>query len=501
MRLAAALLLLSCSAAVSQLCDSCHPREVKAYAQTGMGRSVRSPRSEPDGSFEHKLSGSSFLIRTNRNGLVQRMTNAGQNSDYLIDYVIGSGNRASCFLARVGDHLFESPICFFKDRGYDMAPGYEDNPAPGFSRPVTPECLLCHSGKPLPVSDSLNRYQSPAFAEQVISCARCHGDATNHLRRPVKGSILNPANLAPARRDSVCEQCHLSGAARILNPGKTFADFRPGQRLEEVWTVYVEKPAPFKVVSHSEQLALSKCKQGSNERMWCGTCHSPHEKPAEPVAYYRARCLSCHQRPFQSRHPARTSNCLPCHMPQRKTDDGAHTAFTDHLIAARPQDPTGTTPVGQLVAWREAPSEYRNRNLALALLNTGARDSSAAKIAQSYEGLLQAGKQFPRDPAVLTGLGTVLQSRGDALAAAKVFDSVIALRPADPLAEENAGLAYLDGGDKKAAVQHLERALALDPLLLPDIEALQKIYRESGDESSEAALMRKVRQAMRTQVF
>ena len=192
---AAAMLLFMCVAAVAHPCESCHPTEVRGYAQTGMGRSLRSPQSEPDGTFEHAISGSRFLIRSNANGLFQRMTNQGQNSDYLIDYVIGSGNRASCFLARVGDHLFQSPICFYKGRGYDMAPGYEDNPAPGFSRPATAECLLCHSGTPLPIANSLNRYQSPAFAEEAISCARCHGDATAHLKRPGPRSIVNPAGL------------------------------------------------------------------------------------------------------------------------------------------------------------------------------------------------------------------------------------------------------------------------------------------------------------------
>ena len=166
-RCAAAILVTSIAAA--HPCESCHPKQVKGFAQTGMGRSLRTPAAEPGGSLIHEQSKTTFLVGSNRTGLYQRMTHAGQNSDYRIGYVIGSGNHASCYLARVGDHLFESPICFYQSCGFAMAPGYEDNPAPGYTRPITIECLLCHSGKPLPFPNSLNRYESPAFAAESIT--------------------------------------------------------------------------------------------------------------------------------------------------------------------------------------------------------------------------------------------------------------------------------------------------------------------------------------------
>ena len=97
-----------------------------------------------------------------------------------------------------------------------------------------------------------------------------------------------------------------------------------------------------------------------------------------------------------------------------------------------------------------------------------------------------------------SGIGTALQARGEARPAAGVFERVIRLYPSDPLAEENAGVAWLEAGDKQRAASHFERALHLDPLLLPDIDALAKIYRESGDSAREAALMSRVREAMRT---
>jgi len=372
-----------------------------------------------------------------------------------------------------------------------MAPGYEDNPAPGFTRPVTLECLECHSGRPLPIPNSLNRYETPAFAEEAISCDRCHGDGAAHLKRPSRGSIVNPAKLAPAARDSVCEQCHLAGVTRVLNPGRSFAGFHPDQLLEEVFTTYVVSGEAFKVVSHSEQLARSLCARKSEGRMWCGTCHDPHGEPVQPVAFYRVRCLSCHRGSFSQSHPPKTSNCIPCHMPRREAADGGHTAFTDHGIARRPRTETAAAAAGQVVAWREPAPELRMRNLALALLNTG-------RVEQSYGMLTEARKTFPADPAVLTGLGAALRARNEPLSAAKLFERVIELRPDDPLAAENAGLAWLEAGDKTRAAELLERALALDPLLLPDIEALLKIYRESRHDSREEALMQRVREAMKT---
>lgn len=79
-------------------------------------------------------------------------------------------------------------------------------------------------------------------------------------KKPVPGSILNPAKLRGAARDSICEQCHLAGDVRISNPGKSMADFQPGQSLEDSYAVYVAAQQPgktLKVVSHSEQRALS----------------------------------------------------------------------------------------------------------------------------------------------------------------------------------------------------------------------------------------------------
>jgi len=275
-------------------CGSCHPREVKGYSRSAMSHSLRAAGREPEGSLQHSFSSTKFSIFS-KDGLCQRMEREGVASEYRVDYVIGSGKHASGYLVRIGDHLFQSPLCYYTRLGrYDMAPGYEENRAPDFIRAVTMECLLCHSGRPRHIEGTLNEYRSPGFDEQSISCDRCHGDPARHLKAPLPGTIVNPASLPTAARNSICEQCHLKGAVRVLNPGRRFEDFRPGEPLETVFTIYTVAVPPgsprdaFKVISHSEQLALSLCARRSNNRLWCGTCHNPHDEPERAVEHYQA---------------------------------------------------------------------------------------------------------------------------------------------------------------------------------------------------------------------
>lgn len=469
-----------------------------------MAHSLRRADREPAGELENKA-GTKFTIYANAGATWQRMEEAGERSDYRVDYVVGSGNHAFGYLIRIGDHLFQSPISYYASRrAYGLAPGYENVRNPDFTRPVTVECLLCHSGKPLHLPGTINRYEQPAFAEEAISCERCHGPSEEHLRRPVSGSIINPARLKSASRDSICEQCHLAGVIRILNPGKQFEDFRPGEPLEDVYTVYRfavppgSLPGAFKVISHSEQLAASMCARNSNGKLWCGTCHDPHNKPVQPAVYYRDRCLSCHAGKLSPTHASTNGNCISCHMPRREVVDGGHTVFTDHRIMRKPVVDSQSPHGADLAAWREPPSEFAVRNLALAYINAGAERNSPAWIVRGYRMLTEIQATFPRDIAVLRGFGTALLMGNQPQEAKIAFDRVLRLGPADPVNEENAGRAELASGNMEAAEVHLERALTLDPLLLSTAELLEGIYAKQGNTTKQAAVGERVRQAMET---
>jgi hypothetical protein len=493
-----ALLLLVPLSLAAHPCESCHPKEVAGYSHSKMSRSLRRPGREPEGTFTAAGSDTRFTIRSDARGAWQRMERAGETSEYPVAYVIGSGRHAAGYLIRVGDHLFQSPVCYYTNRrAYGLAPGYERIAEPDFTRPVGEECVLCHSGRPVPLPGTANRYAAPAFAEEAISCERCHGDTAGHLRRPVPGSIVNPAKLAPSARDSICEQCHLAGVARIENPGRNFADFHPGERLEEVFTVYVRAGAgTFKVISHAEQLALSACARNSGRRLWCGTCHDPHPPAAPTSRTYNARCQSCHQDKLAKSHPV-ANDCISCHMTRRQAQDGGHTVFTDHRITRRPEpDAAGPQPE-DLIAWREPEPSVRARNLALAYIKAGVSGRSPVQLARGYRMLTDVQRAAPDDVAVLQGLGRALLLGKEPAEALRAFERVLQLVPNNAMAEEDAGTACLEAGQVEKAAAHLERAMELDPLLLSAATALQEVYRKQGDNQKAAALASQMERAMR----
>jgi len=482
----------------AHVCQTCHPKEVAAYLHSGMGRSLRTPGSEPEGSFS-TASGTRFTIRSGSQGTWQRMERFGGSAEYRVAYVLGSGSHAASYLIEVGGHLFQSPVCYYTARGkYDLCPGYDQTAEPDFTRPAGEECVLCHSGMPRHIPGTPNQYEQPAFLEQPISCERCHGSAAGHLKRPAPGSILNPAKLAPAARDSVCEQCHLVGATqRILNPGKDFAGFHPGQRLEDVFTVYTRAGAQaFRVISHVEQLALSACARASQGKMWCGTCHDPHPQATSTSQTYDSRCQSCHAGKLAGTHPA-GNECVGCHMARRAAQDGGHTVFTDHRIRKKPDDADESL-VGlqELRAWRAPDPAFESRNLGLAYVSAGLADRSPAEIARGYRMLAEFQPSSPADVEVLKGIGRALLAGGHPSEAVKAFELVLKHAPDSAAGEEDVGVALLQAGQLDPAASHLERAVRLDPLLLSAGTALQSVYRRQGKDGKADALADRMRRAM-----
>lgn len=467
-----------------------------------MARSLAVAGGEPEGTFDHLFSQTRFTIRDEKSALLQTWTRAGESESLSFQYVVGSGEHAFGFLAQVGNHLFQSPISYYaKRQSWDVAPGYEQDPSPDFTRPVTAECLTCHSGESRPVPDTLNTYSIPPFGAMGITCERCHGDTTLHLKNPVPGTVINPSKLPEAARDSICEQCHLAGEVRIPNPGKSIPDFRAGQTLEQSYTVYVAAHGPeetVKVISQAEQLALSTCKRASGARLWCGTCHDPHDLPLEPVEYFRQRCLTCHAGTLTAKHAVLT-NCIGCHMPQRPAKDGGHTAFTDHRISRHPEQTQAPVTNNELVAWREPLPELRDRNLALALVTAGMQNHDSAQVIRGYRMLNRLAPQLQDDPAVLSALGSILLTAKETDEASKRFRRALSLRPTYAPYEVNLATALLasDGSNHRTeAIQHLEHALELDPLLQNAVSLLARAYKSAGEEAKASEIIARYRAAM-----
>ncbi len=480
----------------ASMCGDCHAGEVKGFDRSKMAHSMRLPEREPVGIV--RTPEATLRTYSNADGTWQTLESQGHKATYRVEYIIGSGTHASGYLVSFSNHLFQSPVAFYRRKSaYGLAPGYETETDPDFTRPVKPGCLFCHADSFSPISGTINQYAAKPFVHLAIGCNRCHGPGDSHMADPRSSNIVDPAHLDPAARDSVCEQCHLKGVARVLNPGKEFRDYVVGQPLEKTFTIYRysmaagEQP-PFKVISHSEQLALSRCKRVTGDAMWCGTCHDPHNEPTVAAPYYRSKCLTCHARThFASPHPSRTSNCMGCHMPKREANDGGHTVFTDHRIQRIPEqkpagDPTGIEP------WRDPPPEIAKRNLGIALIQAGTETRAWSQIVSGYRTLTEIQYQFPTDCEMYNSIGNAL-SMGHQLSEASIaFEMAARCDPRSSSVEANLGAAYAASGKNDAAEQHLERALDIDPMNLGAAEQLMDLYQREGDSTKAEALKNKI---------
>jgi hypothetical protein len=464
-----------------------------------MAKSIGRPVNQPGGRLNHRLSASRIVVLSGPDDMTHRLEHDGIAASYRIDYFVGSGHKGRSYLVGIAGRLFQSPASYYTDRGaWDLSPGFHQERELDFDRPITPECLFCHSGRARPIPYTLNGYESPPFEAEAITCDRCHGSPEVHLAKPSAANIVNPAKLAPRLRDAICEQCHLGGEARILNPGRQPWDFRPRAALEEVMSVYVfERPAAsgvagLKVVGHTELLAASRCAQASGTRMWCGTCHNPHVKPDDPKAYYRGRCRQCHTAASMAGHVQPADDCVGCHMPSRQAYDGGHTAFTDHQILARTRGGPGTPePARKLAPWRDPVPSLARRNLGLAYISVGERDQSSELLNEGFRHLSAVASDFAGDAAVLTSLGAVLQRKGVPREAARYFRRAAELEPRDARHRLNLAVALSSAAETGHAIRVLQGVISEDPSLVDAYLLLAEIYRDTGNEEQRRATLRR----------
>ena len=321
-------------------CRPCHAQIVKSYEATPMARSTMPVANNvPPGSFKHAASGLEYSIA--KDGQVTMRGPKGLARERF-DYLIGSGAAGFSFLISRDRFLFQAPITWYsQQRRWDAAPGYQNDQTMEWDRPVDPSCLLCHASQLNHIYGTVNRYAEKPFLQGGVSCERCHGPGADHVK--AQAPMVIPSKLQPERRDDVCRQCHLMGAARIERPQRTFAQYRAGDRLGDYVAYFVlDDPSgpELRTTSHVENLNASRCKQQSGDKMWCGTCHDVHTTPTNVTSWYRAKCMQCHS-PQPQRSAAvpdcpRTPNCIGCHMPKSRAVDAGHGAFTDHSIARRP---------------------------------------------------------------------------------------------------------------------------------------------------------------------
>ncbi len=411
----------------SKACYGCHTGIYKSFAQTDMGHSMTMAKDwttqvlPSTATLNQPGNPHSFAVAHSANGWTESESQAGVFSvEHPLTYAVGSGANGVTFLIRRGNYLFQAPLSFYsKTHKWDFSPGYEEADL-GFSRVVPEECINCHAGRSAPMANRPGAYAEPAFSELAIGCENCHGPGDAHVKSLGKtpGTIVNPAKLTPRLAENICMNCHQGGDTRILQPGKNYLDFQPGQWLYDT-AVIVKQPAQHDadLLEHYSAMQASKCFRSSNGKLSCLTCHDPHVQPrnAETSGYYRAKCLTCHTEQscklsLETRVAQNPPNdCVACHMPKRNIQQISHSALTNHRIPARSGEmlppPAQTETDGLVIVDPPASGKVKLSNVAL-LRAYGELSRTDPEYLRRYSELLdQLEKSHSEDPFVQAALG------------------------------------------------------------------------------------------------
>jgi hypothetical protein len=468
-----ALLLLFWAQAGGHPCQRCHAAIVASYQKTAMARTsgrVTAPAHRPAPAFVDLTTQTTFEVTPQfelryRKG--EDLAGARQ-----LEWFIGSGRVGHSYLFRSGNRLFQAPISWYTQAAHwQLSPGFDRRPALDLTRVVEPSCLNCHT----------TSFNATTLAiTPGIGCERCHGDAAAHLRTSGKAAILNPAKLAPAERDSVCAQCHLTGVARVARADAPA--YQPGRKLADSSAVFIgageADSGGLGVTSHFEKLALAACRTATGGKLTCTTCHNPHEEPARSSEFFNGKCQSCHTQRNCTREPQ--GDCISCHMPKAAGRGVAHSSYTDHSLPRTSQTRESS---GELRPFWPGTVTDRDRGMALAVLRRFAeakpllekatdvaariqyaqileREGNEQAAQPVYEAVLQAD---PRHPTAATNLGVIRARQGQLDEAIRLWRIALAANPAQTGVRMNIAQALMRQGKRTEAMAEASQALVYDP--------------------------------------
>ena len=417
-----------------------------------MGRSVQSTEAlalKP-ASFYHRLSNRHYSIRSDsmRRHQVDADGREIQIIEKPISFGIGSGNHAVTLVNRTPRGLLiELPVSWYRQQGtYAMSPGYDSPDHIVMRREISSACLFGHAEYP----------KSGAATISSIDCERCHGETKTHLANPRRGTILNPARLAPERQLDVCLQCHLQTVSRgisdaIRRPGRGPFSFRPGEALSAFKMFFdrTDPPEPRFEVNHAGyRLMQSKCFQSSGGKMTCTTCHDAHSFQA------RAACQGCHD---SAHAKAANTDCAGCHMAKRRPADAIHVTMTDHWIQRRPAFENPVRESHETYSRRVVPYYGGADPLSLTIANIRGLTEDVPDL---YRAQLQ---REPNDVPTLAALGNALFRLGRESEAIPFLQKALRLDPNHVGTLNTLAVARAAAGQRQEAIALLDRARLMNP--------------------------------------
>lgn len=369
-------------------CKLCHQEIYNTFIKTGMGKSLGpATREKSSADFSKadlydKFSNMHYTAYWKNDSLyfkeyrLEKKDTAFSRTEQ-VNFIIGSGQHTNSHLQSVNGYFNQMPMTYYtQKKHWDLPPGYENGVNTHFTRKIGLECMSCHNAYPDFVLGSENKFRS---IPSGIDCERCHGPGSAHVAERRSGtkvdtstlidySIVNPAKLPIDRQFDICQRCHLQGNA-VLKEGKSFYDFKPGQKLSDFISVFLPKyknaDEDFIMASHADRLKQSACFIKSYEKagkqnslkpyqgaMTCITCHNPHVSVRETNKdIFNETCLNCHgplavsgeQASMGSKRSALETahrqlpagnwkNCISCHMPATGSTDIPHVSVHDHYI-------------------------------------------------------------------------------------------------------------------------------------------------------------------------
>lgn len=494
----------------SNACEACHKSVCDSYHSHPMSRSLAktiaaSPLEDytTNTVFKGPISPNysvhfNYRVYHEQGQVFHEETVAPPDGDVLcrmtapVEWAVGSGKRGRSYLINRDGRLYMSPITWYTEgQRWDLSPSYSRENR-HFERRIVDGCVVCHAGLTRPVGDAPHVYQTPAFIEESIGCERCHGPGKAHIAARQAGlaegqpdPIVNPINLEPRLRDSVCYQCHLQGMGRITRYGRSEFDFRPGDDITKVWAIFVrgakvDEKNTTEAVGQAEQMFVSRCFSESAGRMSCLTCHDPHLVPAaeDEARFYRERCLTCHsagqpecsEDPEARRRVSADDSCIVCHMPSLAANDVPHTSQTDHRIPrfrdASRQPPASAEERELLVFGNDAgqiPDSEVDRSLGILMVRNAEGSEDRILASRAIQFLKPWTERQPDDVEALETLGIAYWLTRDIESAKRAWDKALLLDPdAEGVLLHQMILCH-DNGRLDEGIGYAQRLVAVNP--------------------------------------